>query len=367
MCGFDGRVVKPATPRSIQTNGKRSLLLTHKKLRVFQLLLFALLLNCQRGSATIYFQDGFNYSSGTQLGGNTPWISAHSGITVSGSGLSYAVGGTLLANVTASGFAAQSVAGNTSGTDYGTTYASLSNSVTSGSGFLYCSFLLNVSGTQSQNFSSKMVGLMAGNQTAANAGSSTEAFSLIGYKSGSSPTISLQVANTGSPGASTTLTNGTVYLVVIKYNLATTLQSLPGVGAFFAAVLASEIDTVERFVSPAKLCAYAGLSPTTSASGGKCYQGKLFSQCNRWMRWSLIEASWVAIQCSSYFGQLYRLHKARGKKSNQAIVIVARRLCEIAWHMLKEIRPYEERPVTLKQNFPGRSAPTVIESGGMTA
>jgi transposase len=149
--------------------------------------------------------------------------------------------------------------------------------------------------------------------------------------------------------------------------MATTLQSLPGVGAFFAAVLASEIDTVDRFVSSAKLCAYAGLSPTTSASGGKCYQGKLFSQCNRWIRWALIEASWVAIQCSSYFGQLYRLHKARGKRSNQAIVIVARRLCEIAWHMLKENRPYEERPVSLKQNFPGRSAPTVIESGGMTA
>jgi len=143
---------------------------------------------------------------------------------------------------------------------------------------------------------------------------------------------------------------------------ATRLQSLPGVGAFFAAVLASEIDTVERFVSPAKFCAYAGLAPTTSASGGRCYQGKLFGQCNCWMRWALIEASWVAIQCSSYFGEQYRFHKARGKKSNQAIVIVARRLCEIAWHLLKENRPYEERPVTLKKNFPGRAVSRMIES-----
>jgi transposase len=142
------------------------------------------------------------------------------------------------------------------------------------------------------------------------------------------------------------------------------LQSLPGVGAFFAAVLASEIDTIERFNSAAKLCAYAGLAPTTCASGGKCYQGKLFGQCNRWMRWALIEAGWVAIQCSSYFGELYRFHKARGKKSNQAIVIVGRRLCEIAWHLLKENRPYEERPVTLKKIFPGRSVSKVIESVG---
>lgn len=140
------------------------------------------------------------------------------------------------------------------------------------------------------------------------------------------------------------------------------LQSLPGVGAFFGAVLASEIDTIERFHSSTKFCAYAGLAPTTSASGGKCYQGKLFGQCNRWMRWALIEAGWVAIQCSSYFGGLYRFHKARGKKSNQAIVIVARRLCEIAWHLLKENRPYEERP--LIKNFPGRAVSKVIESVG---
>jgi transposase len=138
------------------------------------------------------------------------------------------------------------------------------------------------------------------------------------------------------------------------------LQSLPGVGAFFAAVLANEIDTIERFVSPA----YAGLAPMTQASGGKCYQGKLFGQCNRWMRWALIEASWVAIQCSSYFGELYRWHKERGKKSNQAIVIVARRLCEIAWHLLTENRPYEERPVALKRIFPGHSVSKVIESAG---
>lgn len=144
--------------------------------------------------------------------------------------------------------------------------------------------------------------------------------------------------------------------------VATLLQSLPGVGPFFAAVMASEIDEAGRFITAQKLCAYSGLAPTTSASGGKCHQGRLFNQCNRWLRWAFIEASWVAIQGSSYFGELYRFHKNRGKKSNQAIVIVARRLCEIAWHLLHEQRPYEERPVALNRIFPGRSVSKVIES-----
>jgi hypothetical protein len=43
---------------------------------------------------------------------------------------------------------------------------------------------------------------------------------------------------------------------------------------------------------------------------------------------------------------------------------VARRLGEIAWHLLKENRPYEERPVTLKKIFPGRSVSKVIASVG---
>ncbi len=47
------------------------------------------------------------------------------------------------------------------------------------------------------------------------------------------------------------------------------------------------------------------------------------------MRWALIEASWVVLQCSTYFGELYQFHKGRGKKIGLGIVIVAQRLCEI--------------------------------------
>jgi hypothetical protein len=82
------------------------------------------------------------------------------------------------------------------------------------------------------------------------------------------------------------------------------------------------------------------------------------------MRWALIEAGWVAVQCRGYFGELDRFHKERGKKSNQVIVIIARRLGEIAWHLLTENRSYEARPVALKQIFPGRSVSQVIESVG---
>ena len=58
------------------------------------------------------------------------------------------------------------------------------------------------------------------------------------------------------------------------------LQSIPGMGKILAAVAAAEIDSIERFSSAAKLCAYAGLVPRTHASGGKVYQGHLLKSRN---------------------------------------------------------------------------------------
>jgi transposase len=131
------------------------------------------------------------------------------------------------------------------------------------------------------------------------------------------------------------------------------LASLPGVGLILGHVMATEIDGVDRFGSAEQLCSYAGLVPTTSSSGGHTYNGHLVQGCNKWLRWAFVESAWVAIGCSAYFGGFYRHHQTRGKKANVAILIVARRLCQIAFHLLKEQRNYEVRTNTA--TFPGSS------------
>ncbi len=104
------------------------------------------------------------------------------------------------------------------------------------------------------------------------------------------------------------------------------LLSVRGIGTTLAAVIGCEIDEIERFSSVEKLCAYAGVVKKTHASGGKRSDGRLLRFCNKWLRWELVEASWVAIGCSSYLGSLYKEQSARGKKANNAILIVARRM-----------------------------------------
>lgn len=96
-----------------------------------------------------------------------------------------------------------------------------------------------------------------------------------------------------------------------------------------------------------------GADTQQSSSGDKTYHGRLVPSCNKWLRWALVEAAWVAVGCSAYFGGFYRHHRARGKKANTVIMIVARRMCQIIFRILKERRPYEARPCS--NNVPGRS------------
>ena len=130
------------------------------------------------------------------------------------------------------------------------------------------------------------------------------------------------------------------------------LQTLPGVGKILAPVIALEIDQIKRFANADKLCAYAGLVPTTHASGGKIAHGRMLPFCNRWLKWAFIEAAWVAVGCSDYFGAFYRKQRLRGKGANDAITIVARRMAIIAWKMLTDERDYSPQVPVAKPTSP---------------
>jgi len=121
------------------------------------------------------------------------------------------------------------------------------------------------------------------------------------------------------------------------------LRSLPGVGLIISNVMACEIDGIERFRTPRHFAAYCGLVPSTYSSGGKTSHGRMLTGCDKWLKWAFIEAAWIAIGCSPYFGALYQRQRGRGKQANTAICITAHRMAEIAYKLLKEKRNYKEK------------------------
>jgi len=91
------------------------------------------------------------------------------------------------------------------------------------------------------------------------------------------------------------ITNDMVNGIYEKDRDAQLLATIPGIGVTLAMLISTEIDGIERFYSPSKLCSYVGLVPSTHSSGGKTYHGKITSEGNRWLRWALVEAAVPAI------------------------------------------------------------------------
>jgi transposase len=132
------------------------------------------------------------------------------------------------------------------------------------------------------------------------------------------------------------------------------LVTIPGIGDFFALLLAVEIDDVHRFSRPQKLCAYAGVVPSTYASGGYVHHGRITKQGNKWIRWACIEAVYPAIRKDPALAAMYERLKA-AKGANVAKVAVAKRLLTIAYRLLTEGRRY--RPAAEQASARRRISP----------
>lgn len=120
------------------------------------------------------------------------------------------------------------------------------------------------------------------------------------------------------------------------------VMTIPGIGRFFSLLVVSEIDDINRFRSPAKLHAYAGLVPSTYSSGGRTYHGRIIKQGNKYLRYAMIEAVWPALSKCMYLEKVYnRVYSRRG--GNSAKVAAARRLLTLVYRVLKENREYRYR------------------------
>jgi len=119
------------------------------------------------------------------------------------------------------------------------------------------------------------------------------------------------------------------------------LMSIPGVGYYSALLIKAEIGDVRRFPCAKKLCAYAGLVPSTYASGNFCYHGHITKQGSKHLRWILLEMVLQAIRRPGPLQSFYlRVAKRKGEKV--ARVAAARKLLEWIYYMLKEGKMYSE-------------------------
>jgi transposase len=120
------------------------------------------------------------------------------------------------------------------------------------------------------------------------------------------------------------------------------LMTIPGIGAFTALTLKSEIGDIRRFPDKRSLYNYAGLVPVNRESAGHRHSGGLTRAGSSLLRWVMSEAALVAARYSpaarAWFERL-----ARRKHPHVARTALARKLLGAVWALWTHGVCFEER------------------------
>lgn len=124
------------------------------------------------------------------------------------------------------------------------------------------------------------------------------------------------------------------------------LQTIPGVGRRVAEDLLAEIGTdMSRFPTDHHLASWAKICPGNRRSAGKAKREHIGGG-NPWLRSLLVEASWGAAHTKNTFlaAQYRRLVGRLGQR--RAAIAVAHSILIIAYHIVREGKPYHELGAT---------------------
>jgi transposase len=122
------------------------------------------------------------------------------------------------------------------------------------------------------------------------------------------------------------------------------LETVPGVGARTAEVVAAHLGDAKRFASGKQVSAYAGLVPRQFQSGESDRRGRITRRGPRVLRKALVECAWMALRYNAWARAVYdRLSRGRARKK-QAVVALARKLLVRCWAMLRDGVPWRAEP-----------------------
>jgi transposase len=124
------------------------------------------------------------------------------------------------------------------------------------------------------------------------------------------------------------------------------LQTIPGIGRRIAEDLLAEIGTdMSRFPTDRHIASWAKICPGNRRSAGKARREHIGGG-NPWLRTLLVEAAWGAARSKNTFlaAQYRRLTGRLGPK--RAAIAVAHSILIIAYHVIREGKPYQELGAT---------------------
>ena len=119
------------------------------------------------------------------------------------------------------------------------------------------------------------------------------------------------------------------------------ILSIPGINYRMGAMIIAEIGDFNRFDSPDKILAYAGLSPSTYQSGqlDGAYS-HMEKRGSRYLRYALYNAAKYVCHWDTTFAEYLAKKRAEGKHYNVAISHAVKKLVRVIYHLEKTNQQY---------------------------
>ena len=120
------------------------------------------------------------------------------------------------------------------------------------------------------------------------------------------------------------------------------ILSIPGISYRMGAMIIAEIGDFDRFSSPDKILAYAGLPHTTYQSGQmqNCYS-HMEKRGSRYLRYALFNATKFVCNWDTSFGEYLSKKRSEGKHYNVAVSHAAKKLVRLIYHLEKTGQLYK--------------------------
>lgn len=113
------------------------------------------------------------------------------------------------------------------------------------------------------------------------------------------------------------------------------ILSIPGIGEITGAIILSEIGNINKFSSPNKLLAFAGLDPSVYQSGQYEANLKISKRGSKYLRWAIHQASFIIWQHNKIFSDYYHKKANEGKTHNVIIGHIEKKLVRVIYSILK--------------------------------
>lgn len=119
------------------------------------------------------------------------------------------------------------------------------------------------------------------------------------------------------------------------------LTSIPGIGVVLAATIESEIGDINRFSSPEKLVAFAGIDPTVKQSGEfSGTRNRMSKRGSPYLRRAIWQAAICSLQYNPVLKEFYDKKRSEGKAHGTAVGAVARKLTYIIFAIMRDKTDY---------------------------